>query len=170
MHPSRRRPAILQLQPISAKRLRLSGEDTRFESEGPRHNLHHDDGHIQKTDGESGSFVPSKPNYDRLPDLPLISILEKIPLVDLLPLRVLSQRFDNIASTMVIKKRSALNLVSYYDSNLSSTYARTRFDLSRFLDIDLHSPDFIIGIDETVYRKWIAENKGGESKENRVSC
>lgn len=159
-----RRPAILRKQTSSTKRLRLSSpicfsseeyvEDNKSVAPGHDQNLHYT--------VDENRLDPTKASFDLLPDLPLISILEKVPLVDLLPLRVLSRRINDIANTSVIKQRSTLHLMSYYDPNLNSNYLRVRFDLSRFFDIDLLSFDFFIGIDDNVYIKWISEQKNGE--------
>lgn len=108
--------------------------------------------------GEESPIDQIKSSYHLMPHLPLIALLEKLPLVDLLPLRAVCQRWDDLATNIVVKKRTHLCLTSYYNTvyEKATQYdnVRVRIDLSRFMNVDLTSFDFIIGIDETLYREW----------------
>ena len=120
-------------------------------------------GNQEQNSGDEIYINQTEPSYDHLPHLPLITLLEKLPLVDLLPLRAVCQRWDDFATNIVAKKRKHLYLSSYYRTEYEkATFkdnVRVRIDLSRFLEINLVSFDFIIGIDETLFIEW-QQDKG----------
>lgn len=149
----RSHPSILQRKVISAKKPRL--EDTPFSAVSICHYCNHN----QKA-GDGRHINQTKPSYDVLPHLPLISLLEKLPLVDLLPLRAVCQRWNHFATNIVVKKRTRLCLASYYSNEYENATRniRIRIDLARFLDVDLTKFDFIIGICETIYLEWLEDS------------
>lgn len=120
---------------------------------------------------EASSLVPSpsnsSPSLEHFPDLCLIAILERLPLLDLLAVNRTNTRWYNLVP-IVLRSKTSLHLASFYEYNYRSQIRaniRERTDLLRFINLNPLSYDIILGLAEYLFRRWRSSKERREKRE-----
>src|SRR5699024_4786529 len=112
------------------------------------------------------------PNLNHLPDLCLLSILNGLPLIDLLQVNRVCKRWYHL-QRVVCQRKTVLRIYSYYEYDYGywtpgeqDENVRERLDLLRFFELDPHKCDFILVVAERRYRRWLRRTDAFGRKKN----
>lgn len=127
---------------------------------------------IKRNDSSSVELVPSDRGLVELADLPdlcLLAILERLPVIDLLRVRRVCRRWATL-QPVVARQKKSLSIYSYCEFTYENgnvahgehDRARIKLDLLRFFDLPLKpKPDIIVGVSPHLLRQWSRADRPG---------